>query len=134
MRKLHLAVGVVTLVVFAISGQVMGHHTPPMAALSDGVRLMFRSRHIYILAAGLVNLVLGVYLQRHSKGWRKGVQAAGSVLLVVSPALLISAFVVEPQLGFQEHMHWSVAGLFTLFLGSLAHFACGAPPQTKYSR
>jgi Na+/melibiose symporter-like transporter len=75
-----------------------------------------------------------VYFQRQTKGWRKGVQAAGSALLVVSPALLISAFALEPQHGFQEHMRWSVAGLFTLFLGCLAHFACGAPPQTKYSR
>jgi hypothetical protein len=126
MRKLHLVVGVVTLVVFAISGQVMGHHTPPMAAFSDGVRLMYRSRHIYILAAGLINLVLGVYLQRQTKGWRKGVQTAGSAFLVASPALLVLAFLLEPQHGFQEHMRWSVAGLFTLFLGSLAHFTCGA--------
>jgi hypothetical protein len=43
------------------------------------------------------------------------------------------AFALEPQHGFQEHMRWSVAGLFALFLGSLAHFACGAPP-TKSSR
>jgi hypothetical protein len=45
-----------------------------MVALSDSARLMFRSRHIYILAAGLVNLVLGVYFERQARGWRRVVK------------------------------------------------------------
>jgi hypothetical protein len=75
MRKLYLAAGVMTLIAFAISGQFVGHHAPPMAMLSDGPRLMFRSRHIYILAAGLVNLLLGLYVERQTRGWRRRVQA-----------------------------------------------------------
>jgi hypothetical protein len=62
MRRLHLRVGVFAVVAFLITGQFIRHHIPPMVALSDSVRLMFRSRHIYILAAGLVNLILGVYI------------------------------------------------------------------------
>lgn len=125
MRRLHLAVGVLTVVTFLITGQFMGHHTPPMAALSDSVRLMFRSRHIYILAAGLVNLLMGLYLQRQTRGWRKVVQAIGSAFLIASPALLIVAFTVKPGLGFREHMRWSQDGLFLLFGGSMAHLVCG---------
>src|SRR5438067_1680404 len=49
MRKLHLTIGVLTLIAFVITGQIIRHHTPPMRTLSDGVRLMYRSRHIYIL-------------------------------------------------------------------------------------
>ncbi len=112
------------MVVFVFTGQFMRHHTPPLSSLSDGSRLMFRSRHIYILAAGLVNLMLGVYLHRQARGWRRIVQAAGSAFLIASPALLLVAFAVEPQRGFHEEMRWSAAGLYMLFLGCLAHFAC----------
>jgi peptidoglycan/LPS O-acetylase OafA/YrhL len=82
MRRLHLAVGIFSVAAFLITGQFMRHHTPPMTALSDSSRLMFRSRHIYILGAGLVNLALGLYLQRHSAGWRRVIQAAGSTLVI----------------------------------------------------
>src|SRR5215469_7945765 len=37
MRKLHLAVGILAVVTFLISGQLMRHHSPPMTALSDSV-------------------------------------------------------------------------------------------------
>ena len=133
MRRLHLAVGLLTVVAFLITGQFMGHHTPPMAALSDSVRLLFRSRHIYILASGLVNLVLGLYLQRHTRGWRRVVQAIGSGFLIASPALLIVAFTVEPGRGFQHEMRWSQDGLFLLFLGSMAHLVCGVPCAIRTS-
>jgi hypothetical protein len=131
MRRLHLAVGVFTVVAFLITGQFMRHHTPPLVDLSDSARLMFRSRHIYILAAGLVNLVLGLYLQRQAGGWRRVVQTAGSAFLIASPALLVIAFTVEPRRGFHEEMRWSAAGLYVLFAGSMAHLACGAVTTEK---
>jgi hypothetical protein len=121
MRRLHSAVGLFAVVAFLVTGQYMRHHTPPMAALSDSNRLMFRSRHIYILAGGLVNLVLGLYMRRQPRGWRRIVQTAGSALLIASPALLITAFILEPGRGFQEEMPWSSRGLFLLFGGSMAH-------------
>ena len=69
MRRLHLGVGVFAVVTFLITGQFNEtSRIPPRVALSDSVRLMFRSRHIYILAAGLVNLILGVYLQGRQGG------------------------------------------------------------------
>lgn len=140
MRRLHLGVGVFAVVTFLITGQFMRHHIPPMLALSDSVRLMFRSRHIYILAAGLVNLILGVYLQRQAEGWRRAVQSVGSALLITSPALLVLAFAVEPSHGFRAEMRWSAAGLYVLFLGSMAHLVCGpvtseqSPPGTTNIR
>jgi hypothetical protein len=67
-----------------------------MATLADAARLMFRSRRVYILAAGLVNLIRGLYLQLQEASWRRMIQIAGSVLLAGSLVLLISAFVWEP--------------------------------------
>src|SRR4051794_38037798 len=131
MRRLHLAVGIFAVIAFLITGQLMRHHTPPLTSLSDSARLMFRSRHIYILAAGLVNLVLGLYLQRQAAGWRKPVQAFGSAFLIAAPALLILAFALEPNQGIREEMPWSHAGLYALFAGSMAHFLCGPGTSTK---
>jgi hypothetical protein len=126
-RKLHLAVGVVTVIAFLLTGQFMAHHAPPLATLSDSAHLMFRSRHIYILGAGLVNLMLGLYFRRHAGGWRRTVQVVGSAFLIVSPALLILAFIVEPQYGLHPPIRWSAAGLYLLFGGSMAHLLCGVP-------
>jgi hypothetical protein len=115
-----------TVVVFAITGQFMKHHSPPMPVLGDAARLMYRSRHIYILASGLVNLVLGLYLQGRAGGWRRMVQNIGSVLVAASAPVLIAAFIVEPGHGFQAEMIWSSIGLYALFGGCVAHAASGA--------
>jgi hypothetical protein len=133
MRGFHLVAGTIAVIAFLITGQFMRHHQPPMETLDDSVRLMFRSRHIYILAAGLVNLILGLYLQPQASIWRRTVQLAGSVLLLGSLVPLILAFVLEPQRGFQPHMRWSAAGLYALFGGSMAHFvsAIGNPRKER---
>ena len=124
MRRFHLVVGLATVLAFLITGQLMSHHTPPMATLDNATRLLFRSRHIYILASGLVNLMLGLYLAP-SVGWLRAVQAVGGVLLVVSPVLLVLAFILEPSRGFLEEMPLSAFGLFALFGGGMLHLACG---------
>jgi len=131
MRRLHLAVGLFAVLVFVATGQFMRHHAPPMAALSDSDRLMFRSRHIYILAGGLVNLVLGLYFRLWPQGWRRKVQGVGSALLIVSPALLFVAFVLEPGRGFQAEMPWSSSGLFLLFGGGILDLVCGPDQSDK---
>jgi len=123
MRRLHLSVGIAAVIAFLVTGQLMRHHTPPMTALSDSVRLMYRSRHIYILAGGLVNLMLGLYWRRCPGGLRSAVQSCGSVLLMAAPVLLVAAFAVEPDRGFREETPWSQTGLYALFGGSMAHLA-----------
>ena len=82
---------------------------------------MFRSRHIYILAAGLVNLMLGLYLTRHASGWRRTTQDIGSILLVASIVMLLVAFASEPRSGFHPEMWCSAIGLYALFAGCMAH-------------
>lgn len=121
MRALHLWIGGLAVAVFLATGQFLRHHHPPVDTLSDSARLMLRSRHIYILASGLVNLMLGLYIQRYTGGWRRAVQMLGSALLISSTALLVLAFVVEPARGFQPEMPWSALGLYALFGGSMLH-------------
>jgi len=121
MRRIHLAVGVLTVVVFLASGQYLRFHSPPLTAVEDGTRLLYRSRHIYILASGLVNLVLGLYVRARVAGWRKTTQAVGSALLALAPILLLLAFLNEPGRGLHADLWQSRFGLFALFGGSLLH-------------
>ena len=128
MRRFHLWVGVLTVLAFIITGQFIRHHQPPTPELGNDIRLMLRSRHIYVLASGLVNLMLGLYFEKRT-GWRGGVQMAGSCLLALSPVLLLLAFAVEPGQGFQPEMWRSSAGLYLLFAGSMLHLI-GARPRS----
>ena len=62
MRLIHLIWGILVLIAFAASGQAMLRHVPPMRLLSDDVRLMYRSRHIYLFGSGIANVLLGLYV------------------------------------------------------------------------
>lgn len=120
MRKLHLIVGVLAVLAFLITGQFLRFHQPPMPELDGAARLLYRSRHIYILASGLVNLMLGLYLAS-KPGWRGVVQSIGSCFAMLSPVFLVLAFAFEPAQGFQPEMWRSSTGLYLLFLGSMLH-------------
>jgi hypothetical protein len=114
------------ILVFVVSGQAMRLHKPPIRSLEGGQRMMFLSRHIYILGSALVNLMLGLYLKLESGGWRKNVQVAGSSLILLSLALLTLAFVDEPGGGISGRSLRSAFGWFTLLGGGLAHFLARA--------
>jgi len=121
MRRLHLVIGIIAVVAFVTTGQIMGRHQPPLSTLTDATRLLYRSRHIYILAAGLVNLMLGLYFQAAFQGWRRVVQTVGSVLAVIAPVLLVLAFASEPATGLPLENGWASYGLFALFGGCMLH-------------
>src|SRR5262249_36018740 len=85
------------------------------------LRLMYISRHIYLLGAALVNLMTGLYLQMARSGWQRRAQLLGSGLLLFSPVALTLAFCVEPPLGLSGRSWMSRQGLFTLLGGVLLH-------------
>ncbi len=131
MRRAHLITGLLAIVAFLISGQIMGHHQPAVRALPAEFHLMYVSRHIYLLGAGLLNLVLGLYLQARQTVWRRALQHLGSILILVSPGLLVLAFLAEPELGLPGRSWRSRLGVFALFGGVIAHFlaSIGARPN-----
>jgi hypothetical protein len=126
LRRVHLVTGIVAVVAFLLSGQVMGHHHPHMEQLSAELRMMYVSRHIYLLTAALVNTVLGLYLQLHPSRWRRGLQLVGSTLILVSVVSLALAFTVEPPLGMAGRGWRSFAGLIALFAGVMTHLVAKA--------
>ena len=82
MKRLHLIFGVLVVLVFLLTGQYMDFQDPKVRELTDeGTRMMFRSRHIYLLLAGLINLGVGVYFTYHRTAWRKSLQVVGSALI-----------------------------------------------------
>lgn len=118
----HLVVGAIAVVAFLITGVLMMGHNPPVVAMEWGERLLFRSRHIYLMCGGLVNLALGLHYHLPERVARRGAAIIGSVLVLVSTVLLFFAFFAEPMAG-----RWpgplSNFGLFALFWGVLIYAA-----------
>lgn len=121
MRRVHLVFGIVTLVAFAITGRVMRAHTPPLQELGDNVRLMYRSRHIYLFTSGMANVLLGIYLAPGASAMKWRLQNAGSVLILAAPVFLCAAFFAETKHALTGHMWRSHYGLYALFAGTLLH-------------
>jgi hypothetical protein len=116
LRMAHLVVGAIAVVAFLITGMLMSGHDPPVAAMEWGERLLFSSRHMYLMCGGLVNLALGVHYGLPERAVRRGAAVLGSVLVHISTILLFFAFFAEPMAG-----RWpgrlSNLGLFALFWG-----------------
>ena len=87
--------------------------------LPDGQRMLYRSRHIYLLLAGLLNLVIGIYLTAR-QGWRRTLQIVGSLLIVFAPGPLLAGFFSEPDKGPEQTM-LAPLGIFAVALGTLFH-------------
>jgi hypothetical protein len=120
----HLLVGAATLVGFLISGVYMLVHDPALGKLDLGLHLLYTSRHIYVLAAALIHLVLGAHVGRARTRGVRGVQWAGSMMLVVASGLLMLAFVAEP-VGTGHRTPLSRFGLYSLFVGTILHIGTG---------
>jgi hypothetical protein len=126
LRRVHLIVGITAIVAFLLSGQLLGHHHPTMEQLPAEMRMMYVSRHIYLLAGALVNGVLGIYLQLQPPGWRRVMQIIGSILILTSVLLLSIAFLAEPPLGMAGRGWRSLLGMVSLFVGVMSHLVANA--------
>ncbi len=108
------------MLAFLITGLVMRMHEPPVFAMEWAQRLLFRSRHIYILCAGLVNLAIGVHYALPETRIRHGGAVAGSLLVLASAILLFFAFFAEPMAG-RPPGALSWMGLISLFGGVMLY-------------
>lgn len=126
MKQAHLFVGLVALAAFLGTGQYMDRFHDHLRGMDDVRRLLFRSTHIYLLLAALVNIVLGLYLTRDRSGWRRVFATAGSLMLLAAPILLLLGFATEPWLTGLERPY-SRPALYGSLAGVLLHLVSRWP-------
>jgi hypothetical protein len=80
---------------FVVTGRFMRLDFPDKDLITPELRILMRSRHIYILFCGLIHLVLSTYLTIGQAFWRRTLRYAGSFVLTGSGVLLLWAFIVE---------------------------------------
>jgi hypothetical protein len=124
LRTAHLGVGLLFLAVFVATGQYMDLGYDHLRGMADGPRLLYRSAHIYLLFAALLNLLLGSYLQAHAGRRARALQFTGSAMLLVAPMLLTLSFFMESQDTSFVRPMMRIAAYGTLVGGGL-HFFSG---------
>lgn len=99
MRKLHLAVGLIGIVAFLLTGAYLRRHIPPMSELDPVTRLLLRSRHVYLLLSSLLNVGVGTNYVAATTNVRRALQSLGSMLLLAAPLFVLAAFFLEADRG-----------------------------------
>lgn len=120
LRRLHLAWGVGGVIAFVLTGQYMDRAYAHLEGQPDGVRMLFRSAHIYLLLAALLNLVLGLYARPAGARWARGLQVLGSVAILAGPPLFLAAFAWEPWLAGLDRP-WARPGIYLALAGGVLH-------------
>ena len=98
MKRFHLIFGLCLFVVFLLTGQFMDHFHHHLVDMPDGPRMLYRSRHIYILLSGLVHLGIGSYFYYRFRTWLRVLQLLGSGLITIASVIFVAAFFYEPGL------------------------------------
>jgi hypothetical protein len=116
--------------VFLLTGQYMDKVHNHLEGVEDGVRLLYRTRHIFILMASLIHIGLGLYYETRIEQWRRWIQKAGSSSLALGTLSLVIAFMNEPRNRNLEtpYTHW---GMYLILLGVTLHWLSGLKQRKK---
>ncbi len=120
---IHLLTGIATFLIFLGTGFYMQLHFPAAYLHNESIRYLFRANHIYILFAGLLNIVVGTYVTFSERDKQKQMQSAGSWALLLSQVVLMIAFFFEPPQAEPERIITSFGIYFAL--GGVALHALG---------
>ena len=129
MSWFHLVFGLFMFIVFVTTGKFMRIDFPDKDAIPQELRLLMRSRHIYILFSALIHLMLGVYLRIRPDLAQKILQYSGSIILIASSVLLVWAFIVETY-SLQHFSDISRNGIYTSLAGVGLHLLGGIAALT----
>ena len=124
MKKAHLIFGVLIVIAFLLTGQYMDKVYNHLDGMADGPRLLYRTRHIFILLAGLLNLGIGAYFTDRIQPWARTMQLLGSLFIFAASILFLIAFFYEPTLG-NLHTPLSHWGTYTIATGAMLHVLSG---------
>ncbi|HEV8242074.1 MAG TPA: hypothetical protein VGS57_22100 [Thermoanaerobaculia bacterium] len=116
-----LAVGWVTVATFLATGLFMRLGYPGVAPPDLAHRVFFRTHHLYLLAAALVNLLSGIHLRGVvAPTPRPRLALAASTLMLVAPPLLLLGFATEHATATLRGGATSF-GWYTLAAGAMLH-------------
>lgn len=118
MRTFLLTAGIAGMLTFLATGAYMRISEPGMDERPPETRMLYRSRHIYLLLASSVCLVAGIHYRAAVGSLRFGLQSFGLLLCAAAIGLLFAAFVIEPQ-GTVEEVNFGRLGAFAVFGGTV---------------
>ena len=124
MKKVHLIFGAFVVIVFLLTGQYMDKHFNHMVGVPDAPRLLYRTRHIFILFSGLLNLMIGAYFTYRKESWRRTIQLVGSLFIFAASFLFVVGFFYEPNLS-NLRTPLSHDGMYAIAAGALLHVISG---------
>ena len=123
-KRAHQMVGLLVVILFLLTGQFLEIYYPHIEELDQGTRMMLRSRHIYILMAGLINVGVGAYFSPRTRRPHRILQVVGSILIIAGALLSVVAFFYEPQLPNMKRT-FTLPVMLSLLAGSLLHLLSG---------
>jgi hypothetical protein len=100
--------------------------------MADGPRMLYRTRHIFILMSGLLHLGIGSYFKYRLQTWRRVFQILGSVFITIAPVIFTIAFFLEPNMQNLE-TPLSLVGMILIAVGALLHLVSGVKEQDRIS-
>lgn len=124
LRWIHLVFGSILFFVFTVTGSYMRADFPDKEAIPPELRLLMRSRHIYILFSALLHLTLAAYVRTGPFKPARIMQFAGSALLSISSFYLVRAFIVETYSA-QTFSDLSRSGIYASLAGVVLHLLGG---------
>jgi hypothetical protein len=116
MKWFHLIFGIALFFVFTTTGSYMRADFPDKDAIPQDLRLLMRSRHIYILFAALMHLCLGVYVQLRPILLQKIIQITASSVLTLASIMLVYAWYIETY----DLQHFSNTSRYGIYLSLTA--------------
>lgn len=130
MKKVHLIFGVAVVITFLLTGQYMDKHFNHLRGMADAPRLLYRTRHIFILLSGLLNLGIGAYFTYRIGTWQRAIQLLGSILIFTASILFVIGFFYEPNLS-NLRTPLSHYGAYAIAAGAVLHVISGVNARAK---
>jgi hypothetical protein len=125
----HRWVGLAGVVVFLVSGISMRLAHVDRIPDGDVLHFIFRSRHIYLLFASLLNVAVGLADAPPLIGRGSRIGKAGSMLVLISPILMALGFFLGPLMTQHENA-FSAFGAYSALLGMVL-FSLATWPRAK---
>jgi hypothetical protein len=132
LKPLHLAIGLIGLVAFVLTGQYMGMFLNGLSDMPDGPRLLYRTSHLYLMWSSLVNLLVGFYFVAAASKGARIAQALASTLLLLGPPLMLAGFFLESPANDLDRMFCGWGNYFAL-AGVILHIGSSLANRTSTS-